>query len=430
MNPREMRQARAVHLWLARELVNKGELEGRGLSDEENTQFESMMDGGDELLKRAERMERMERIEGIDMGETLPHKPDPEPKIDDEKRFESLGEQLRSIATAGSPGGAMDERLEMRAASGMNEGVPSEGGFLVQTDYASELIKAVNETGVLVPKCKKIPIGAGSTGLKMNASDETDRADGSRWGGILAYWKSEAAAKVSSKPKVRQIELKLKKLIGLCYATDELMEDATALEGVIREGFAEEFGFQLDDAVIEGTGAGMPLGILNAPCLVSQAKEAGQAAATIVAENIEKMYARVPARSLKNAVWLINQECWPQLFQLSHAVGVGGVPVFVPAGGLSQAPFGTLFGRPIEPIEQASALGTVGDIILADFSQYLMIDKGGVQSASSIHVRFVYDESVFRFVYRVDGQPIPSNVLTPFKGTATLSPFVTLATRA
>jgi HK97 family phage major capsid protein len=160
------------------------------------------------------------------------------------------------------------------------------------------------------------------------------------------------------------------------------------------------------------------------------AKEAGQTAATVVATNIEKMYSRMPAGSLGNAVWTINQEVWPQIFQLSHAVGVGGVPMFVPAGGLASAPAGTLLGRPIVPIEQAAALGTPGDIAFCDFKQYLAIRKGGTQTASSIHVRFLYDESVYRFVLRFNGAPIPNSPLTPYKGSATVSPFIVLAVRA
>jgi len=108
---------------------------------------------------------------------------------------------------------------------------------------------------------------------------------------------------------------------------------------------------------------------------------------------------------------------------------VGDKPVYIPAGGLSEKPFATLFGRPVMPLEQCSQAGDLGDIILADMSQYLLIDKGGINQASSIHARFIYDEQVFRFIYRVDGQPIWSKPLTPYKGSATVSPFVTLAKR-
>jgi HK97 family phage major capsid protein len=108
---------------------------------------------------------------------------------------------------------------------------------------------------------------------------------------------------------------------------------------------------------------------------------------------------------------------------------VGGTPVYMPPGGLSAAPYGTLMGRPVIPVEQCSTLGTVGDIVLADMSQYLLIDKGGIQSAVSMHVQFANDETVLRFVYRVDGQSLWSDDLTPYQGTNTVSPFVALASR-
>jgi HK97 family phage major capsid protein len=274
-------------------------------------------------------------------------------------------------------------------------------------------------------------ISGNSNSMKINGVDETSRAS-TRYGGIVGYWKDEAALKTSSKPKFRQIELNLKKLIGLCYATDELLADAVALESFIREAFPSEFGFLLDDAIINGTGAGQPLGILNAGCLVSVAKEAGQKAASVVAENVINMYSRLFAASRPNAVWLINQNIEPQLFTMSLAVGTGGIPIYMPAGGLSGQPYATLFGRPVIAIEQAATLGTVGDIILADMGGYILAEKGGIQADISIHVQFLYDESVFRFVLRVDGQPVRASALTPYKGGAsyTQSHFIALATRA
>ena len=126
---------------------------------------------------------------------------------------------------------------------------------------------------------------------------------------------------------------------------------------------------------------------------------------------------------------MINQDVEPQLSQMTITVGTGGIPVYMPAGGVSGAQYSTLFGRPVIPVEQANTIGSLGDISLVDLSQYLLIDKGGINAASSIHVRFIYDESVFRFIYRVDGMPIWKSSLQPFKGSNTLSPFVTLAAR-
>ena len=344
---------------------------------------------------------------------------------------EGLGVMLKAVHRAAvTQGRSLDPRLLRTKATGISEAVPSEGGFLISQEFIPQLMERVWETGIVAAKCARQQVGAGFNGVKIPAVNETSRVDGSRWGGIRAYWGAEGGTKTAATPAFRQISLELQKLYGLCYATDELLEDAVALGSYINKWFPLEFGFKLDDAVINGDGAGKPLGLLNAPCLVSVAKETGQAAATVVAENIQKMWARMWAPSRGNAVWLINQDIEPQLHSMSLAVGTGGVPVYMPAGGLSVSPYASLYGRPVMPIEQCQTLGTAGDIYLVDLSQYLLIEKGGIKAASSIHVQFTTDETAFRFVYRVNGQPIWNAALTPFKGSNTLSPFVNLAVRS
>ncbi len=342
--------------------------------------------------------------------------------------FGTFGEQLVSIMAAGMPAGQTDPRL-FAAATGLNETTPSDGGFLVQQDFSTALLESIYETGILAQRCNRIPISGNSNGINLPRPDSSSRATGSRWGGIRGYWADEAEEKIKSKPKFSNLNLKLKKLIGLCYATDELLEDAAALETVIFQGFSDEFGFLIDDALVSGTGAGMPLGVLNAGCLVTQAKEVGQADSSVVYENFVKMFSRMPARNRKTAAWFINQEVEPSLFTMSLAVGTGGSSVYLPAGGASDAPFATLLGRPVIPIEQASQLGDVGDVLFADYSSYLLAEKGGIKSDMSIHVRFIHDESVFRFVLRIDGQPVLASAITPYKGASDLSPFVTLEAR-
>jgi len=345
-------------------------------------------------------------------------------------KWQNRGEFFSAVARASGPDRQVDNRLiDIKNQSGLNEGVGSEGGFLVETDHSSELLRRTYELGALASRVRKLPISASSNGLTVNAVAETSRATGSRWGGIQSYWLHEAGQKTPSMPAFRQIELKLKKLIGLCYATDELLQDTSALESIISQAFSEEFAWMLDNAIFRGTGVGQPTGILNSGAVVAVPGEVGQAAGTIVFENIVNMYSRMWARSRANSVWLINQDCEPELHTMGMVIGVGGVPVYMPANGISGQPYATLFGRPVIPIEHASTVGTIGDISLVDLSQYLMIDKGGIQAASSIHVRFVWDEQCFRFVYRADGQSMWNAPLTPANGTNTLSPFVALATR-
>ena len=421
----EMKAKREDARLKAMAVLNKAEAEDRFLTDEEQKEidgYESEIRSWDESISRAEKMLAIEPEDRSAM-----EKPEvkPTPSKGEEKRFATFGEQLLAAYRAAAPGGKVDERLTTRAASGLNESTPSDGGFLVQQDFVTELLKRTYETGILASRAKKIPISTNANGMKINAVDEDSRANGSRWGGVQTYWEGEADELTGSKPKFRQLELSLKKLTGLCYATDELLQDAAALEAVIRQAFAEEFGFKIDDAILDGSGEGEPLGILNSGAIVKVEKEKDQTD-IITVENLIKMWNRLWARSRANAVWYINQELEPYLYTLK----LGDKPVYIPAGGLSEKPYGTLFGRPVIPLEQCNAAGEVGDIILADIGQYLLIDKGGVKAASSIHVRFLYDESVFRFIYRVDGKPIWNKPLSPYKGSASVSPFVTLAKRS
>ncbi len=420
----EMKAKREDARLKAMAVLNKAEAEDRFLTEDEQKEidgYESEIRSWDESITRAERMLAIEPEE-----RTVTEKPEvkPAPQKPEEKRFGTLGEQLLAAYRAAMPGGHTDERLSTRAASGLNESTPSDGGFLVQQDFVKELLKRTYETGILASKVKKIPISTNANGLKINAVDEDSRANGSRWGGVQTYWEAEADEHTGSKPKFRQMELSLKKLTGLCYATDELLQDAAALEAVIRQAFAEEFGFKMDDAILSGSGEGEPLGILNSGALVKVEKEKDQKD-IITVENLIKMWNRLWSKSRANAVWYINQEIEPYLYTLK----LGDKPVYIPAGGISEKPYGTIFGRPVVPLEQCNAAGEVGDIILADVGQYLLIDKGGIKAASSIHVRFLYDENVFRFIYRVDGKPIWNKPLAPYKGKATVSPFITLDKR-
>ena len=433
MTLEEMRARRKELIDKTRNIRSIANQENRELSDEEARVVNESLERSEHLSKEIKTEERLGAQEDLALeshrdairpdvgaGSTPPGQP---------KFFRSFGEQLQAVYRAAQPGAKLDSRLEQRAVSGMSEGVPADGGFLVQTDFATELIKRVYSTGAVAARCRQIAIGPNSNGVTINAINETSRADGSRWGGVKVYWTAEAGDKTATQPEFRQIELKLKKLTGLAYATDELLQDSSALESVLMQAFAEEFAFRLDDAIIRGAGGGQPMGILNAGCLVTQAIEGGQLADTIVAENLVNIWSRLWVGSRQNAVWFINQSIEPQLYTMGLAVGLGGVSVYMPPGGFSASPYGSIFGRPVIAIEQTDTLGDLGDIILADMSQYLLATKGGIQSASSIHVRFVNDETTFRFVYRVDGQPAWASALTPFNTAPTVSPFVTLAAR-
>ena len=362
------------------------------------------------------------------------------PTVDDKvaespKLYRNMGEQLGDVIRAGKGHQPNPRLLQLNdwstRVSGMSESIPADGGFLLQTDFSTELIRPAFEADPLASRCRTFTLSTNANSIKIPAVDETSRVSGSRWGGIQVYWETEGESTTGKKIKLSFVKLELKKMKGVAYLTSELLEDAPLLESWVSQAFPEEMGFMLADAIVRGDGASQPLGFLNAACLVTVAKETGQVADTVTAQNIIDMWARMVPACKPNSVWLINSEVQTQLPKLTVNVGTGGSVVYMPAGGLSSLPYGTLYGRPVLEIEQASALGDVGDISLVDLSQYYLARKRSIQAASSIHVKFVEEETALRWSLRVDGQPAWKSALTPYKAKAgnTISPFIALAAR-
>ncbi len=112
-------------------------------------------------------------------------------------------------------------------------------------------------------------------------------------------------------------------------------------------------------------------------------------------------------------------------------VGTGGSAVMVAPGAGNKALSFTLLGRPIVFSRKAPAtLGTQGDLSLVDLSYYAVGDRQDVRVDTSEHTRFLQDDTVFKVIERVDGQPLLLNPLTPENGGPTLSAFVQLETRS
>ena len=345
--------------------------------------------------------------------------------------FANLGEFALAVKTASHHGGRLDDRLSQlvaKAPTGMGNQVGSDGGFLVPPEFSSKILQRVYANNSILGMTDQYTV-AGNT-LTFPRNNESSRANGSRHGGVRGYWMEEGDQIAASKPGFGRLQLNLHKIAVLIYVTDELMTDTSgfALDQYLTRVGSDEINFLVGDAIIRGAGAGQPLGILNAPCTVSVAKESGQAAATLVGENVLKMWARLFAPCRPKAVWFHNQDVEQQLFQMT--LGSAAEVSYLPPGGLSDRPYATLMGRPLVPVEWCPTLGTVGDIILADLSQYVTISKGVVESAVSMHLRFDYDEMAFRLIFRMDGQPWWASALTPFQGSNTQSCFVTLATRS
>jgi HK97 family phage major capsid protein len=355
--------------------------------------------------------------------------------LDDPKKgFKSTQEFFRSVLEA-SMHGTNDERLlhlggnrnGFRMAVGSDEhGTYADpyGGFLVPSGFLPQLLQVAAEADPTTGRTTQIPMTSPTVTIPAR-TDKTHTSSVS--GGLVVYRRSETQAVTASRMAVEQVTLTATPLMGLSYATEELISDsAISFVALLEAGFRDEFASKLLNEKINGTGAGTMEGVLNSDCAVGITKETAQTADTIVWQNIIKMRAR--CWRYQDAIWLYNHDALPQLMQLVMTVGTSGVPLWQTSAREDTPDM--ILGRPAYPTEYCPTVGDAGDILLGNWSQYLEGTLQGLQSAESMHVRFEYNERTFRFTMRNDGRCWWRSALTPKKSSNTLSPFVYINARA
>jgi len=305
----------------------------------------------------------------------------------------------------------------------LNETTPSDGGFLVPVETAARIHAVSLEDEIVMPRCYVQPMAGNTCNIPaMSIGSHASHL----YGGFVAGYTAEAGTISENSPKVRNMELNAKKLTGLIRFSAELQADTPGGMSQIETICGKGLSWYRDKAFLKGSGAGEPLGILNCGALMTVAKESGQAADTILYENLTQMLAAMYAGSFSNSVWVCHQSTVPQLLQLSFAVGTGGnqVPVLNESNGKF-----SMLTRPVIFTEKTEKLGDLGDIMLVDFSQYVVGLRSEMRFDTSIHVHFQTDELLGRLIERHDGQPLWDQPLTLEDGSTQVSPFVTLAAR-
>lgn len=375
-----------------------------------------------------------------------------DPAEDGKRGFRNHTDFLTSVFKACvNPGKAMDPRLvplfgdnaramrdgesdTVRKAVGSDEARAISdpyGGFLIPFSFLPEPLRVEPEPDPIGGRTRTVPMNAPM--VKLNARVDKNHTS-SVSGGLTVTRRPETVAGTASQQQYEQISLECHELFGLAYATESLLRDSpVSFTSLLAAGFNDQFNYALIKERLYGTGVGEYLGIctaLDSASLgptVSVAKETGQAAATIVYENLTKMRSR--CWGYDKAVWIANHDTYPQLASLNQAVGTGGTAMIWQPSAREGAP-DMLLGRPIYFSEYAKPVGTQGDIILANWNEYLEGTYQPMQSEESIHVRFVNNERAFKFYVRNAGMPWWRTALTPAYSTAKLSPFVLLDARS
>jgi HK97 family phage major capsid protein len=354
--------------------------------------------------------------------------------------FKAFGEYARAVllgSIAIRSGGRIDERLVFgdvapdgsfhKAAAPTtfgNELSGVDGGFLIPPQFANDIFVLSLGEDSFLPYTDNVDLDDGN-GMVFPKDETTP------WGtdGVRMFWQAEAAAGTQNKPKLSTLALRLHKLLGLVPVTDELAGDARALSSYLPKLLARSLRWKVNDAIINGTGAGQPQGVTKSGAVVTVSKDSGQAANTLTILNLANMMAQLPNGSYGSAFWMIHNTVLGALFTLNSS----GFPYYLPFGAgqgpLAKSPFGTLLGRPVIISQHAAAFSGLGDVQLHDLSYYQTITKGGPQTATSMHLYFDADAMALRMTFRVDGKSKIAAAITQNVGTPKLSPYLILQNR-
>jgi HK97 family phage major capsid protein len=426
---RELQARKAKHVTAMRAITDKAASEGRDLTDDEVASFDAERTGLERTaaaISREEALIEAERSAGVAIPEGARISVSENIENDTRRGFQSFGEFAMAVRAGSQRNGSIDQRLVIGAAAPgagtyANEASGTDGGFLIPPAFSSDIFTLSLEDDALLPMTDNIEVGG--NGMTFPKDETTP------WGtdGVRAYWQAEAAAANATKPKLGVSTLRLHKLMALTPVTDELLEDANALESYLPGLMARSIRWKTNEAILFGTGAGQPEGAFNGQAAVVQTKDQGQATKTVSIGNVSNMIARLTPGSFPKSVWMITPDALPSLFGLT----LGSYPIYLPISqGAQGSPYGTLMGRPIMVSQHAAAFSAQGDISLIDLSYYRTITKaGGVQTATSMHLYFDADATAFRAIFRVDGQPKIVNPIAQAKGANTLSPFIQLGAR-
>lgn len=317
-----------------------------------------------------------------------------------------------------------DEEKGGHATKQMVESVGASGGFLVPTEYLAQLQAVTPQDAIVRPRATKIRMRRRAIDIPVLDQTGTTAGRPHWFGGMIFYWAEEASAKTITTAAFRKVTLTAHKLIGYTRASDELLDDAAiSLSDFISGpmGFVGGCVWHEDYTFLNGTGAGQPLGVINAGATIT-VNRAG-AGAVSYADLVNMVASFLPSA---NGVWVINQSVLPSLMTMMDAAGGAvGTGTYIWGSAADGVP-ARLLGMPVIFTEKVPLLGTAGDVGLYDLKYYLLGDRQATTVESTKFDYWAYDQTSWRVVHRVDGQPWLSTQLTYQDGTTTVSPFVIL----
>ena len=244
MNILELREKRAKAWEAAKAFLDSHRTEKGVLSAEDDAAYSRMEQDITDLGKEIARLERQEALDAElskPVGKPLTGKPG---EKGEPKTSRASDEYRSAMLTA--------LRSNFKQVSDiLQEGVDADGGYLVPEEYDSRLIDVLNEENIMRKLATRITT---SGDHKINIAATKPAAAWIEEGGALSFGDATFS----------QILLDAHKLHVAIKVTEELLYDnAFGLENYIITQFGKALANAEEDAFLNGTGTGKPLGLFD-----------------------------------------------------------------------------------------------------------------------------------------------------------------------
>lgn len=385
-----------------RQMAQTAENESRALTAEEQEKKSKMMDEIKQFEKDIAEEEEIQRIE----SQRANH-PDNDPEKTAHE-WRSLGEFVKTALT--NPN---DERLANREVEGRQAnqemGTGSQGGFLVPEQFSDQLLTVAPDEAIIRPRATIF--ASGDADFKIPALQYSGN---NMFAGASVTWIDEGGLKPQTDIEFKQITLQPYEVAGHVRVTDKLLRNAPVIEQIVSTQLRRALIDAEEEVFLTNSGsvANAPNPIIgDAATITISRSDANQ----VQYDDVKNMFARFRGQ---RAVWIISRGVIPELMGMKDE---NNSLVWQP-NARDGSP-GTLLGYPVLYSDNSPALGTVGDVVLADLNYYLIRDGVGVAIAASPHVEFTNNITYIKAFKTVDGKPWLSG---PLPTTPTSSPFVEL----
>ncbi len=293
----------------------------------------------------------------------------------------------------------------------------STGGYVVPPELSYNVMETVEEIALFRRFANVQPMQ--SETLKLSLPDAASvQAVGVSpfFGGFNMTWSNFVSTNPESEPTWRQVELTAWPLAGICYASNPLLDDAVGLEAWLHSLFAHAVAWSEDFAFFQGTGLGMPQGIITSQATYQATRSGGPN--TFLIADLGNMTARLMPGSWERAIWVVHPLVWQQIvIQTGFQINQPMVDSDKRSRGVR--PYANLAGLDMYVSEKVSTLGTPGDVVLFDPWLYLIGERLElmIDLAHEYPKAWAQNQSVFRILARRDGEPQIAEQVTLQDGT-------------